>query len=274
MLRSPSDIEIPDPAPWWTPRQAAWVLAVMTAVVALALTWVFTLRRHVAAQSRIIWQRVKRETELQERQRMARELHDTLEQNLTGISLCLEAVRLTLGKSPQMVEQHLGRALVNVDRSMEEVHRSVWALREESLEAHGLAASLDEIGQQLASCSPTPIEVSTRVEGHPRPFAVAVENNLLHIGQEALTNAVKHGKATRLAVTLAYTERAFCLRVADDGRGFDTETPTVRGRLGLVGMRERALEMHGRLEVRSGVGRGTEVQVWVPFEPLTLSQAG
>jgi signal transduction histidine kinase len=274
LLRSPADIEVPRPGPWWTPRQAAWVLAAMLGVVALALAWVFTLRRHVRAQARIIWQRVKRETELQERQRMARELHDTLEQNLTGISLSLEAASLSLNSSPQMAEQHLGRALTHVDRSIQEVHRSVWALREESLEAHGLAGSLDEIGQQLASCSAAPITVSTRVEGHPRPFALAVENNLLHIGQEALTNAVKHGKAARIAITLSYADASFCLRVDDDGRGFDAAAPTAAGRLGLVGMRERALEMGGRVEVRSGVGRGTEVQVWVPFEPMTLRQAG
>jgi signal transduction histidine kinase len=274
LLRSPSDVEIPDPAPWWTPRHAAWVLAVMASVVALALTWVVTLRRHTAAQTRIIWQRVKRETELQERQRMARELHDTLEQNLTGISLCLEAANLTLDKSPQIAEQHLGRALLHVDRSIEEVHRSVWALREESLEAHGLSASLDEIGQQLAGCSPTPIAVTTRLEGEPRPLSLAVENNLLHIGQEALTNAVKHGKASRIVLTLSYAEHAFCLRVIDDGRGFDAQAPTAPRHLGLVGMRERAFEMGGRVDVRSAANRGTEVEVWVPFEAMTFSQAG
>lgn len=274
LLRSPSDVEVPDPAPWWTPRHAAWILAAMAGAVALSLAWVVTLRRHAAAQTRIIWQEVKRETELQERQRMARELHDTLEQNLTGISLCLEAASLTLDKSPKMAEQHLGRALVHVDRSIEEVHRSVWALREESLEAHGLAASLDEIGQQLAGCSPTPIAVSTRVEGEPRPFSLCVENNLLHIGQEALTNAVKHGKATRIVLTLSYADRTFRLQVGDDGRGFDARAPTAPGRLGLVGMRERALEIGGRMEVRSAVGRGTEVEVHVPFEPMTLSGTG
>ncbi|MGH9888439.1 MAG: sensor histidine kinase, partial [bacterium] len=126
----------------------------------------------------------------------------------------------------------------------------------------------------LASCSPTLIEVSTRVEGEPRPFALSAENNLLHIGQEALTNAVKHGKASRIEVTLVYADHAFSLRVQDDGRGFDVQVPTARGRLGLVGMRERALEIRGRVKVTSAINRGTEVEVWVPFEPMTLSQAG
>jgi len=195
---------------------------------------------------------------------MARELHDTLEQNLTGISRCLEAASLTLDKSPQMAEQHLGRALLHVDRSIEEVHRSVWALREESLEAHGLAASLDEIGQQLAGCSPTPIAVSTRVEGASRPFSLSVENNLLHIGQEALTNAVKHGKATRIVLTLSYADEIFRLHVGDDGRGFDARAPAAPGRLGLVGMRERARACGGELTVRRRPGGGTRVTARLP----------
>jgi signal transduction histidine kinase len=126
----------------------------------------------------------------------------------------------------------------------------------------------------LAGCSPAPIAVTTRVEGEARPLSLAVENNLLHIGQEALTNAVKHGKATRIVLTLSYSDHAFRLRVTDDGRGFDAQAPMAPGHLGLVGMRERALEIGGRVDVRSAVSRGTEVEVWVPFEPLTLSQAG
>jgi signal transduction histidine kinase len=228
----------------------------------------------VAAQSQIIWERVKRETELQERQRMARELHDTLEQNLTGISLCLDAASLALDKSRPLAEQHLERALVHVHRSIDEVHRSVWALREGSLDAHGLAAALDEVAQQLASCSPTPIAVRTRVEGRPRRLAPEAENNLLHMGREALTNAVKHGKAACLEVGLLYDDRGLCLRVADDGRGFDPRAAPAPGRLGLVGMKERALEIGGRVEVRSVPSQGTEVQVWVPFEPQASIRVG
>src|SRR2546430_672696 len=83
-------------APWWTPQHATWALAVTATVALLAFAWVMTLRKRVQDQSAIIWRRVKHETELQERQRMARQLHDTLEQNLAGIGLSLEAVSLTL----------------------------------------------------------------------------------------------------------------------------------------------------------------------------------
>jgi signal transduction histidine kinase len=246
----------------------------MLALVGLSLAWVMTLRRRVDEQARIIWSRVKSETELQERQRMARELHDTLEQNLTGISLSLEAANLTLGGAPQMAEQHLTRALGQVDASIEEVHRAVWALREASLDGRGLGDALDGIGQQLASCSARPIEVRTTVSGPPRPFPVAVENNLLRIGQEALTNAVKHGKATHIGIELRYEPQLFCLRVVDDGCGFDTTAAASPGRFGLVGMRERAREIGARLEVRAVVNRGTEVRVALPQQSVYLRPTG
>jgi signal transduction histidine kinase len=274
LLRAPEDIEVLRPAPWWTPQRTAWALLAMVALVGLALAWVATLRRRVATQSFIIWARVKRETELQERQRMARELHDTLEQNLTGISLSLEAASLTLPEAPRMAEQHLGRALGQVEASIEEVHRAVWCLRHESREARGLAGSLDDIAQQLVSCSPSPVEVQTHTSGGPRPFALSVENNLLRIGQEALTNAVKHGKAAHVEVELRFAPDAFELCVSDDGRGFDAAAPSAPGHFGLLGMRERAQEIGARFELRSLPGRGTRVLVKLPLPPLTLRRTG
>ena len=274
LLRTGTDVEVVQPAPWWTSRRAAWVLSAMAGLVTLALAWVVTLRRRVQAQARIIWKRVRRETELQERQRMARELHDTLEQNLAGISLCLEAARLTVTSAPAMAENHVARALVQVEASIDEVHRAVWALREESLETHGLHACLDEIGRQLAACHPAAIDLTTSVEGAPRPFPVAVENNLLRIGQEALTNAVRHGEASRIEVRLRYGTDSFSLRVSDDGHGFDVAAAAAPGHFGLAGMRERVQEMGGRLEVASAVNRGTEVAVTLPLEPLALRETG
>jgi signal transduction histidine kinase len=274
VLRSPADIRVVRAAPWWTPAHAAWLLGAMVALAAVAFAWVVTLRRRVKEQSLVIWHRVKKETELQERQRMARELHDSLEQNLTGISLSLEAARLTLAERPQNAEAHLARALEGVEASVEEVHRSVWALREETLETRGLAASLDEAGQQLADCSHRPIQILTRVGGSPRPLAVPVENNLLRIGQEALTNAVKHGQATHIEVYLRYGDDAFRLRVSDNGGGFDAGAAPPTGHYGLVGMRERAAEMGATLDVRSSAGRGTVIEVTVPLPPLSLRQAG
>jgi signal transduction histidine kinase len=103
---------------------------------------------------------------------------------------------------------------------------------------------------------------------------VAVENNLLRIGQEALTNAVKHGKATHIGIELRYDAQVFSLRVIDDGCGFDTAAAAAPDRFGLVGMRERAREIGARLEVRAVVNRGTEVRVALPQQSVYLRPAG
>ena len=137
----------------------------------------------------------------------------------------------------------------------------VWALRDESLDVRDLAASLRETGRQLASCHSDAIDVEVAVEGRAHPFIVPVENNLLRIGQEALTNAVKHGKPSRIAVQLRYDHPFFSMRVSDDGRGFDTACTPPAGHFGLAGMRERAAEIGARLEVASRVNGGTRVEV-------------
>lgn len=261
LLRSRDDVLVRRAGPWWTSRRATWVLSAMASVAALTFAWVLALRRRVQAQSAVIWKRVKRETELQERQRMARELHDTLEQTLTGISLSLEAASHKLATSPAAAEPLLERAIRRVGSSIDEVRRVVWALRDDSLDRRDLAASLREIGRQLASCQSGAIDVDVSVDGGAHPLVVPVENNLLRIGQEALTNAVKHGKPSRIAVRLHYDDRTFSMRVRDDGRGFDTTCPPPAGHFGLAGMRERAAEIGARLEVSSRVNGGTEVGV-------------
>jgi signal transduction histidine kinase len=119
------------------------------------------------------------------------------------------------------------------------------------------------IGRQLASCHSDSINVEVEVEGDAHPFVVPVENNLLRIGQEALTNAVKHGKPSRIDVRLRYDRATFSMRVRDDGLGFDTASPPPPGHFGLAGMRERAAEIGARLELSSRVNGGTEVQVTV-----------
>jgi signal transduction histidine kinase len=263
LLRTTGDVLVRRVGPWWTTRRAGWVLSAVASVAALSFVWVLALRRRVRAQSSIIWKRVKRETELQERQRMARELHDTLEQTLTGVSLTLEAASLKLATSPATAQLLLGRAIGRVGASIDEVRHVVWALRDESLDIRGLAASLRDIGRQLASCHSDSLDVDVEVEGNAHPFLVPIENNLLRIGQEALTNAVKHGKPSRIDVRLRYDQTTFSMRVSDDGLGFDMASLPPPGHFGLAGMRERAAEIGARLELTSRVNGGTEVQVTV-----------
>jgi signal transduction histidine kinase len=129
------------------------------------------------------------------------------------------------------------------------------------------------VGQQLARCGSRPVDVQTRVSGRPRPFATVTENHLLRIGQEAITNAVRHSQAAHVHVELSYEPDGFVLSVRDDGRGFDATRPAPDPHFGLAGMRERADEIGARLEIRSAPGSGTDVVVRVSLEPLALPRA-
>jgi signal transduction histidine kinase len=205
---------------------------------------------------------------------MARELHDTIEQHLAGIGFCLEAADRALPEHPALAQRHLSLAVDQVNAGADEVRRSVWELRTPSLEAGGLEGALDEAGQQLARCSARPIEVQTRAAGTLRPFSRVMENHLLRIGQEALTNAVRHGQASHVRIDLRYEPEAFVLSVVDDGRGFDPQKAAPEGHFGLAGMRERADAIGGRLAIRSAPGRGTRVEVTVPLARLAKAAGG
>jgi signal transduction histidine kinase len=271
LLRSPDDVGVLRAAPWWNPRHALLVVSALAGAALLTLAWAATLRRRVRAQSAVIWETVKRETELQERQRMARELHDTLEQNLTGIGLALEAAQRALPPALPRVERHLALALAQVRNGIDEVRHAVWALRSRALDASGPAEALAEIGQKLARCGAVPIDVTTRVRGRPRPLPAETENNLLRIGQEALTNAVRHARATRIEVALHYDGDEVRLSVSDDGKGFDAGAASPRGHYGICGMRERASQMDAALVLASAPDRGTLVSVAIPLKPPASS---
>jgi signal transduction histidine kinase len=274
LLRSPEDMVVLRTPPWWNAERAAYILAALIGVIVAFLAWVSALRRRVAAQSALIWQRVKRETELQERQRMARELHDTLEQDLAGIGLSLEAAAQALPGSPKAAERHVALALEQLSAGIEDVRYSVWSLRDPSFDPDDLAGALGELGRQLAKCSARPIAIDVKIHGARSPLPPGVEDDLLRIGQEALTNAVRHGNANRITVALKYEPETFHLIVRDDGRGFDTTAAVPPGHFGLVGMRERAQVIGARLEVHSRAGEGTQVDVLMPLRRVALSQAG
>lgn len=194
-----------------------------------------------------------------ERTRMARELHDTFSQGYTALAVQLEAATRRIAASPEKAEQNLAQARMLVRDGLTDARRAVWALRPQPLEGGDLASALTEIAGRLAAEAP----VEVRVEGEPRRLAEDLEIALLRIGQEALTNAFKHAQAQRIRLTVCYGADQIELRVADDGRGFTGERPP-EGHFGLRGIRERVDSLGGHLQVKSGIGAGTELSVQVP----------
>jgi len=202
---------------------------------------------------------------LEERGRLAREIHDTLAQGFVGISSQLDAVALTLNGHVDLARKHLDLARKMVRHSLTEARRSVMDLRASALEGHDLPAALSEAAPQWTAGSPVRIHVD--VEGESRPLPEETEQHLLRIAQEAVTNAVKHAHASQVRIHLEMAGRELSLRVADNGQGFEQDEAfsELGGHFGLLGMRERAERLGGELQLRSKPGRGTEVQVTVPL---------
>jgi signal transduction histidine kinase len=148
-----------------------------------------------------------------------------------------------------------------VRHTLVETRRSVWDIRSQALEGSDLAAALSEAARQLSPTASIPV----RVIGTPRALPKATENHLLHIGQEALSNAVKHAEAQHVELELLFEGAHVRLTVKDDGHGFDVEHPAreQEGHFGLIGMRERVQKLGGQLAIHSAPGRGTELVVIV-----------
>lgn len=202
---------------------------------------------------------------LEERARLAREIHDTLAQGFVGISSQLDAVALSMPADETPARKYLDMARRMARHSLTEARRSVLDLRASVLVGQDLAAAL-ETGTRLWSAG-SGVEVAVDVSG-PRPtLPQDVEQHLLRIAQEAVTNAVKHSGARRVWIKLHTEARRLYLRVVDDGRGFEPKDvfSSSGGHFGLIGMRERAERLGGQLKLASQPGGGTEVEVMVPL---------
>ena len=252
----------------WNTTGADYDFALRTHFYRTPVFWGISLAVAAAAgllMHRLYLRRMKAEfaAVLAERGRIAREIHDTLAQGFVGIAVQLETVSKLQSVSAELARQHLDRARILVRSSLAEARRSVWALRAQALEKSDLAGALGEVAQQLSG----PTEVAVNVSGPRRRLPVEVENNLLRIGQEAVTNAVRHARAQRVLVDLLYGDGRVRLSVRDDGRGFDVESTTHRAapdHFGLAGIRERVQNLGGELSLFSRKGEGVELIVEVP----------
>ncbi|OUL29633.1 serine/threonine protein kinase [Nostoc sp. RF31YmG] len=196
---------------------------------------------------------------LEERNRMAREIHDTLAQAFTGIVLHNGTAIELMTKKPQTAQAHMETVDELARTGLAEARRSVAALRPKLLEEGDLLSALKHLTAQMKSSTDT--HITCEVIGTAYSASPDVENNLLRIGQEALTNAIKYARATEIQVELVYEEMQCCLRIRDNGQGFDTNQIMMNQGFGLLGMSERAERIGGELIVNSQPGQGTEIVV-------------
>jgi signal transduction histidine kinase len=202
---------------------------------------------------------------LDERQRLAREIHDTLAQGLTGIITQLAAASQAR-EDPAEHEHHLAAAAELARDSLREARRSVAAMTPEALRDSKLPDALRDVAARWSELHHVPTQVTST--GSAQPLRPEIEVALLRTAQEALANVAKHARASRVGVTLSYMGDVVTLDVRDDGIGFAGEridgVPGEQGGFGLVGMRQRALALGGKLEIESEIRAGTAVCVSIP----------
>ena len=294
---------------WLTARHLLIILAVALVVIVLGASWIIMVskknsvlrslihereldqielqRAHDTLESRVKERTeqlkfqitARKETEVQsrailvERTRLAKELHDTLEQTLTGITLQLNTVAKLFQQNPDTASYHLGLVRNMLRMSRVELRRSIWDLRSRELEEFDLSKALLISANRIADSSGIRVEVESK--GDVRSLPEVVEENLLRIGQEAITNTVKHSGANWTKIRLEFGARDVVLEIKDNGKGFVPENcagPN-EGHFGLLGMSERVKRFGGRIFITSAPGDGTTVRVELPVEQILFPKS-
>jgi signal transduction histidine kinase len=209
---------------------------------------------------------------LAERQRLAREIHDTLAQGFASIVTLYEAARAELASRPEVALGRLEEIGRMARSSLSEARRVVWALRPEPLEQGRIADALERTVRDFRA--ETGLDATCRITGNRRELEPATEEALFRIAQEALANVRRHARASRVALTLSYLEDALLLDVRDDGVGFQSGQAhhhpgtSQGGGFGLTSMRERVEQRGGSLTIESQPGTGTAIVVSLPLLPV------
>ena len=264
LLRSPQDVVVLHAPSWWNLRNALWLLGIVSGILFLVLAGMLFLSRKLREQMKIIREKIEHGAVLEERNRIARELHDTLEQELAGITMQLDLAVDCFRQVPMVAFDALSAARNMSRHSMVEARRSVWDLRCSLLEKGDLPSALTEVVRSIPTPPETKVEI--QVQGTPVRLPGRVEMNLLRIGQEAASNGIKHGHATNIRVSLRYTSEKVILEVCDDGCGLTGEHSKA-GHFGMLDMRERAEALGSQLVIDSAPGHGTSISVEVVLQP-------
>jgi signal transduction histidine kinase len=217
------------------------------------LTWLFAshLERLLGAATRSGQE--QREAVLNERMRLAREIHDTLAQGFTGIVVQINAAEQITTEKNEETWSHLEKARALARRSLDEARRSILLLRSSDLRDSDLVSAIEKTGHQLLVGDS--IELKTVREGKAYPLPNELEAELLRVGQEAVANAIRHSGAKIIRISLRYLPHEVVLRVSDDGKG---SLPGAPG-LGIRGMEERMERIRGTLEITAQPHVGTAV---------------
>src|SRR5665213_185396 len=303
LLPASDNVRILQKPDWLTPQHLLASLAAVFAVLLAAVSWTVMVSKrnsilkslvrekdaartelqqaHDQLEERVeertaqlkVEMTARKESELQfravltERTRLAQELHDTLEQTMTGIALQLDLVATQFERKPDEAVHHLKLARNLMRQSQVDLRQSVWGLRTRADEQFNLINAITFSSRQITNGARIHIQVQS--SGETQLLSEIVEENLLRIGQEAVTNAVKHSGASALKIELQYQPQKIILQLEDNGRGFVPETCSgpKEGHFGLLGIRERTERLGGLVCISSSPGAGASIRVEIPIRP-------
>jgi len=251
LLRSNEDLDVLAGPPWWS---TGHVIVFVIVSLLLALVAVFLYNRAEQWRLRAI---------VEERGRLAHEMHDTLAQSFAGIGFQLQAIRngLTVEMSPLHEQLELASNLVR--HSHEEARRSIASLRTEELESEDVLSALDLCARRMVEgCS---VRVVLQKVGDQRTLPLRIADALYRVGQEAVANAVRHAHPSIITIRLTYSENSVQLQVEDDGAGF-VQSNSLLG-FGIRGMRRRAQGVSAVFQIHSRPGEGTRMEITAPLPP-------
>jgi signal transduction histidine kinase len=221
----------------------------------------------IAAHEAELGEQRRRAVILEERTRMARDIHDTLAQGFTGVIVQLEAVSDAISRGhPKKIKKCLQRASNLARRSLSEARRSVHALRPEALQHQNFWDALKDVIK--STTVGTVLHTTFAAQGKLPDLPAAWQENALRIGQEALTNTLKHAHARKFETRLTYKAKKLRLELRDDGDGFKIKDR--HDGIGLIGMQERVEQMGGKLKITSARGKGTKITVVLPFNEESM----
>jgi signal transduction histidine kinase len=236
--------------------ETTWFRA-LAAVVLAGLVWLGYRFKEQQVRSRFAMV-------LEERARIAREVHDTLAQGFVGISSQLQVVEMSMPDNAEEARASLKLARGMARHSLTEARRSVSDLRSTALEDQDLGAALRSSAEQWTAGSG--VELKVDIHGETATLPESIAHHLLRIAQEAVTNAIKHAHADRITLRLGREPKIITLNIQDDGCGFEQQRDfTAEGHFGLMGMRERVEQVGGEFILKSHPGEGTELEVSVPL---------
>lgn len=260
-LRSSDDVQVLQNPPWWTPRHVAYV-AFLVLVLACSIQLAYFRFRQ--------W---RRDAIQLERERIAHNIHDTMAQSFAGIGYQIQGLRTSIIRNAAVSREEIAEQLACTSELVGRCHADA----SQTIEMLG-TASPEEAGGDLLGMlaeythklSAGKIRVYKEEQGNVRPLNLRIHAVLFHIGQEAISNAITHGHPHSITVTLRYEKRTATMMIVDDGRGFDGG-PEEEG-FGILGMRRRAREIGGTVEILSAPDVGTRVGITFPLSRFDLKE--